>query len=120
MSTRAGIIIKDGDQSLHFYRHSAGYPDGTLPTLNIFLEWMKAGKIRQDLMQCAGWLVIIGALEYKTIPQMKGADFSTLEAPKDWKAGSYEPTTDVNDHGDLEFIYTIDIRAKTITYKETF
>ena len=31
MSTRANIIIKDSYQEQIFYRHSDGYPDGTLP-----------------------------------------------------------------------------------------
>lgn len=66
MSTRANIIITDGQDKLFFYRHSDGYPSGTLPTLNLFLEWVKVGKIRDNVQQAAGWLILIGANEYKT------------------------------------------------------
>jgi hypothetical protein len=119
MSTRAGITVKDANDSLHFYRHCDGYPDHMLPTLNILLDWVKAGKIRDNVGQASGWLVIIGALEYGTIPHIKGDDLTTLLPPKDWKAGAFEPTTNVADHGDLDYIYTIDLIAQTITYKST-
>jgi hypothetical protein len=131
MSTRAGIIIKDSYNEVHFYRHSDGYPDGTMPTLNIFLRWLKDGVIRNDAMQSAGWLVIIGAMEYNTIPEVaktlepsyggrmvEKCNLDTLDAPTGWKVGSYEPTTNVGNHGDLEYIYTIDLNKKTITVKE--
>lgn len=67
MSTRANIIIKESysyndekgkeinvTNQLFFYRHSDGYPDGAMPTLNIFMEWLKSGKIRTDLQQATG------------------------------------------------------------------
>ena len=57
MSTRANIIIKEdwsykddkgktkkGSDKLIFYRHSDGYPSGAMPTLNIFMKWLKDGK----------------------------------------------------------------------------
>ena len=131
MSTRAGIIIKDSYSEVHFYRHSDGYPKGTMPTLNIFLKWLKDGVIRNDAMQSAGWLVIIGAMEYNTIPSVakslepsfggrmvEECDLDTLDEPTDWKVGSYEPTNNVKNHGDLEYIYTIDLNKQTITVKE--
>lgn len=123
MSTRANIIITDGTDKIIFYRHSDGYPEGTLPTLNVFMDWRRAGKIRNNVMQAASWLTIIGALEYDTIPQcqrhepaFKGgtayADLSTIEPPKDWKASSYEITTGI--HGDIDFLYIIDLKQQTI------
>lgn len=135
MSTRANIIIqesftyndKDGNEvtqteKLFFYRHSDGYPDGTMPTLKIFMDWLKSGKIRQDVGQGAGWLIIIGAMEYNHIPEYKleqptrwGTQYgniSTIKEPKDWKVGSYEPTTEI--HGDIEYLYVIDMKNKSI------
>lgn len=125
MSTRANIIVKDNYDKLFFYRHSDGYPEGTLPTLKIFLQWVKDGKIRNNTMQAAGWLVILGALEYATIPDVKGSetspfegysyretDLSALQEPKDWKAGAYEPTNGI--HGDIEYLYIIDLNKKTV------
>lgn len=109
MSTRANIIIKDGEDKLFFYRHSDGYPEGTLPTLEKFLAWVKAGKIRDNVSQASGWLIIIGAMEYETrIPECEKC------TPDDWKVGAYEPTTGI--HGDVEYIYTIDLEKRTITY----
>lgn len=44
MSTRANIILRDCNDEMIFYRHSDGYPDGTLPTLGKFLEWIESIK----------------------------------------------------------------------------
>ena len=124
MSTRANIILKEGKDKLFFYRHSDGYPKGTLPTLNKFVEWMKEGHIRSNVQQAAGWLIMLGALEYSTIPDYKTEtveryrgtveeiDFNTIGSPKDWKVGAYEPTTCI--HGDIEYLYTIDLNTKEI------
>lgn len=125
MSTRANIIIKDKYSELILYRHSDGYPEGTLPTLEKFLNYVKEGKIRDDAMQAAGWLIIIGAEEYKQY-QIKDKTWEDLTKeeekewknkistiPKYWKVGSYEPTSQI--HGDIEYLYTVDLDAKKIT-----
>ena len=129
MSTRAGIIIKDSYSESHYYRHSDGYPDVTLHSLNIFLGWLKSGAIRNNTGQAAGWLIILGAMEYNTIPAFKvlepfrpggkgRGDREAIGEPDDWKCGAYEPTTNVKDHGDLEYIYTVDLEKQEITVKE--
>jgi hypothetical protein len=64
MSTRANIIIKDKYGQLIFYRHSDGYPEGALPTLKKLMSWVKDGKIRDNVDQASGWLILIGAEEY--------------------------------------------------------
>ena len=109
MSTRANILITDGMDSMWFYRHSDGYPEGTMPTLELFLSWVKDGYIRDNVGQSAGWLIMIGNTEYhkKQIP--------TKDGYSGWKVGSYEPTT--CQHGDIEFLYTIDLIKKTIEVK---
>lgn len=120
MSTRANIVIKEGTQKLFFYRHSDGYPEGTLPTLRIFHKWMIEDKIRNDIQQGSGWLILLGAMEYATIPEFKKdktkygfeVDVNTISDPNDWKVGAYEPTTNI--HGDIEYLYVIDMRTKTI------
>lgn len=163
MSTRAGIVLIDesGD-TLHFYRHSDGYPKGTMPTLRKFLNLVKKGQIRDNVSQAGGWLVLIGAMEYnhallKTCTSCGNeGDYSTafkwnskkskfvcrkcgeteytvgekelpLETVFDpkkkeksrmgmgWKVGAYEPTTNVKHHWDLAYIYTVDLKEKTIT-----
>ena len=118
MSTRANIIIKDQYTKLWFYRHSDGYPEGTMPTLEKFLDWVKSGKIRNNAGQAAGWLIAIGIDEYKT--NYKGETKENPLEPGDdglsgWKIGAYEPTGD--QHGDIEYLYTIDLDALTIEQK---
>lgn len=129
MSTRANIILKDGDEEMIFYRHSDGYPEGTMPTLKLFVDLMKKGIIRDNLSQSSGWLIILGAIEYQTLnpslfPEsgkksydqeqntVNNALNSLPEKITDWKVGAYEPTTCI--HGDIEYLYTIDLQKKTI------
>ena len=132
MSTRANIVLtetfswkekgkeKSVTKKLFFYRHSDGYPEGTLPTLNIFMDWLKRGVIRNNLGQSAGWLIIIGAMECESIPNVKVTDKGMISQktdivdPEDWKVGAYEPTTGI--HGDIEWLYTIDLTKKELTY----
>ena len=109
MSTRANIIIKDDYDKLWFYRHSDGYPEGTLPTLNKFLDMVKEGKIRDNAGQAAGWLIVIGRDEY-------AENRSMYPGMSDWKVGAYEPTT--GQHEDIEYLYTIDLVKKTIEWEE--
>lgn len=134
MSTRANIVLKESysykaknglqreqTNELIFYRHSDGYPEGTLPTLNKFLEWLRKGKIRKDLSQSAGWLILLGAMEYDTIPKFKTKDgyvrdTETITDPTDWKCGAYEPTTCI--HGDIDYLYEVDVVNCTVTVKQ--
>lgn len=126
MSTRANIIIKDGYNKLYFYRHSDGYPEGTMPTLNKFIG-MIGTTIRDNVCQAAGWLVILGAIEYQTLtPELfaesekkryeqddeKVDEILKNFSPEDWKVGAYEPTTGI--HGDIEYLYVIDLEEKKI------
>jgi hypothetical protein len=93
MSTRANIIIteKHGEivEHLIFYRHSDGYRDGVLPTLRKFLDWMNSSKIRNNLQQASGWLILLGAMEYSSIPEYQkpdddysSVDIDTIQPPK--------------------------------------
>ena len=123
MSTRANIIIKDEHSQLIFYRHSDGYPEGALPTLNKFMDWVKAGKIRDNVDQASGWLILIGAQEYDTVYVGSGErrKKTTLTEPSvggitGWQVGAYEPTTSI--HGDIEYLYTLDLTTKTILVQE--
>lgn len=117
MSTRAQIIIKDADDELWFYRHSDGYPEGTMPTLEVFLEYVKEGKIRDNVGQAAGWLVIIGHREYLDLDTEYAGKPEPQKTMMGWKVGSYEPCAPVQ-HGDIEHLYTIDLVTKEITHEE--
>lgn len=124
MSTRANVIITDGYSKLYFYRHSDGYPEGTMPSLKKFLSYVKSGKIRNNVSQSAGWLIIIGAEEYKghhlegdawlelSEEQEKEYQNKIPTVPKDWKVGAYEPTSGI--HGDIEYLYVIDLTEMKI------
>lgn len=111
MSTRANILVKDKYDELWFYRHSDGYPEGAMPVLEKFLEWLKSGLIRDNVGQAAGWLILLGHREYdkQLVPQVEDRYLG-------WKVGSIEPTT--AQHGDIEWLYTIDLVTKTIDVKE--
>jgi hypothetical protein len=105
MSTRANIIIKDEfNEKIIFYRHSDGYPEGTMPTLEKFLNMVINGEIRNNSQQASGWLVLIGHDEYK----------DSINEFNSWKVGAYEPTSYISD--DAEYIYTVDLKDKKISY----
>jgi hypothetical protein len=132
MSTRANIVIREAtcrkkyNRPLWFYRHSDGYPSGAMPTLVKFVEWIKAGKIRNSVSQSAGWLIIIGAEEYDKIGVRQPIDVTCpicnkesvvkVEPTKDrfdgWKVGAYEPTQ--YRHCDIEYLYVINVVDCTI------
>jgi len=113
MSTRANIIVKAGREKLIFYRHSDGYPEGTMPLLNQFIEKVKSGEIRDNITQSAGWLIELGRREMFQC----FSDFSDgFPENYRWKVGFIEPTTSI--HGDIEYLYTIDLDKKTIKTKK--
>jgi hypothetical protein len=125
MSTRAQVKIVDGNgDELWFYRHSDGYPKGAMPTLEKFLAWVKEGRIRNNVEQAAGWLILIGAEEYNEFYK-DGAMVkkTTLTEPSGdglsgWQCGSYQPCPCRDLHGDVEYLYTIDLAKKTIEVKK--
>ena len=93
MSTRANVVIKTQHDKLWFYRHSDGYPEGAMPTLQKFIGWVREGK--------SGY-----------------AKLDTIKDLPDWKVGSIEPTTRI--HGDIEYLYVIDLDKKTISCYDDF
>ena len=108
MSTRAQIkVVGVGGEELWFYRHSDGYLEGVLPTLSRFLEWRKTGRIRDNVQQACGWLVILGNTENSAGTEPKS------ELVMGWKVGAYEPCSPVF-HGDIEFFYVVDLVKATI------
>jgi hypothetical protein len=116
VSTRANIIITDREDELIFYRHSDGYPDGTLPTLTKFLDLVKDGVIRDNVGQACGWLILIGAREYGVTFEYDRLPACQRGPSMSWKVGAYEPTTRL--HGDIEFLYVIDLKDKRIIHRK--
>ena len=116
MSTRAQVVIKDAEANeLWFYRHSDGYPEGVTPTLNKFMAWLKAGRIRDNVEQAAGWLIVLGHLEYSGKPWSPVGEPDDGKSGLGWKVGAYEPCACRAPHGDIEYLYTLDLDTKTIT-----
>lgn len=115
MSTRCQVIVKDQYETLWFYRHSDGYPEGTLPTLSKFVDWIAAGRIRNNVGQCAGWLVIIGNHEYAE--HGSGFPEPSVSPYGGWKVGAYEPCGPQK-HGDIEYLYTVDTEAMTVSVQK--
>jgi hypothetical protein len=113
MSTRCNIKVADGYDTLWFYRHSDGYPEGALPTLKKFMGWVKDGLIRENVGQASGWLIVIGHKEYSEYEGNGYTDLPSKESGSGWKVGAYEPTT--GEHGDIEYLYELDLRKKKIT-----
>lgn len=100
-----------------------------MPTLQKFIGWLRDGHIRNNVGQAAGWLILIGAAEYntyytvadgqKTKPTvLEPLGLVVPDSSREWKCGSYEPTGGV--HGDIEFLYEIDVEAKTISCFESW
>jgi hypothetical protein len=114
MSTRCNIVIKDEyDEEVILYRHSDGYPTGALPTLTKFMEWVHEGRIRDNVQQAAGWLILIGADEYsKTKSNICEPGNDSFSG---WCCGSYEPATRIQ--GDIRYLYTLDLVKQTINIK---
>jgi len=75
-------------------------------------------KIRDNLSQSAGWLIMLGAIEYDTIPVFEKVEktysskgnIKTCASPKDWQVGAFEPTTGL--HGDIKHLYVVDLKKK--------
>ena len=126
MSTRTNIVVTGqfGDK-LWFYRHSDGYPEGAMPTLQKFINWVRQGRIRNNTEQASGWLILIGAKEYGTNwRDGKGVPKKHLFEPDDengasgWKCGAYEPAVGV--HGDIEYLYIVNLSDQTISCYENW
>lgn len=113
MSTRCQVIVKDryDKKGIWFYRHSDGYPEGTMPALEKFLGWVKDGRIRDNSEQAAGWLVIIGHTEYEQTSEPSMKHVTGME----WKVGAFEPC-EPKRHGDIEYLYTVNLTEKTISH----
>lgn len=117
MSTRCNVIIKDNnfgtEQSLIFYRHSDGYPEGVSDTLNEFLSLVKNNKIRDNIGQAAGWLILLGYEEYAEDNDLEKMRTNTQGTDIwGWNVGAYEPATCISIG--IEYLYEIDLTKKTL------
>lgn len=116
MSTRCNVLIKDKYDEQWFYRHSDGYPSVTAESLKTFVGWVNEGRIRNNVCQGSGWLIILGNVEYSDMDDESKERGFMPEPGKGsysgWKVGAYEITT--GQHGDIAHMYTIDLDAKVV------
>lgn len=121
MSTRAQIAVVDEHSFQLFYQHSDGYPKGVLPTLQRFLGEVKEGRIRDNVGQSSGWLIVWGHQEmvefYKEMQEELGSSEDTYESMMGWKASFIEPSPE-GIHGDIEYFYIVDLEQKKIFYTD--
>ena len=119
MSTRALIIVKDeyGDK-LGFYRHSDGYPEGVMPLIQKYVDMVRSGQLRNNVVQSAGWLIELGRQEL--VDMYKDMGESGVPAYYKWKIGTIEPhvITNPKKQSDLEYCYTINLSNCTVQAKE--
>lgn len=113
MSTRCEMIVKEDAEHLWFYRHSDGYPSYALKPLIKFMGMVSTGKIRDNVQQASGWLIVLGREENEELR----AKFSDLQRPSfdanmGWKCGQIEPAT--CRHGDIEYLYILDLDKRAI------
>jgi hypothetical protein len=121
MGTRAQIILKEEKEKLWFYRHDDGDPETVIPHLKKFLGWMKEGRIRDNLTQASGWLVVMGHQEMKDSYQKNsppGEPAIDDDTGMGWKVGAYMPCPPVRNF-DINYLYTVDLVEKTISHKKT-
>lgn len=113
MSTRCNVIIRDKYGELIFYRHSDGYPQGVAKTLGEFIDLVRNNKIRNNVGQASGWLILLGYEEYQEYNDLERMRKNTQGTGiHGWKVGAYEPSTCI--HGDIEYLYEIDLDKKTL------
>lgn len=136
MAIRANVILSDihsyrsknnlnviKTKQLIFYRQADGNPEAIMPVLNVFLKWIKEGKLKNSIGQCGGWLIILGAIEYNTFPKvlffkekLGFNELNKMQLPKVWKCGSFEPAVSIS--GDIDYLYEIDINEAKLTVKK--
>ena len=107
MSTRCQIgIYEQGDSpiekpSVLLYKHSDGYPDGVLPTLQPFCERFRDGRGLEDTEYLAAWLLF----------EFMETDFKKKYGAKNFHGMEFCGFGICGDrqiHGDIEYFYRVD------------
>ena len=126
MSTRCNVVLIDEytkpdiKHPVILYRHSDGYEDGVQETLDKFCGWVREGRIRDNVGQAGGWLILLGCQEYATGKHGHPSGDSPLEDTQPgslggisgWEIGAYE-LTDWGLHGDIEYLWVVDLATAT-------
>lgn len=100
MSTRCNVIIKDENTKVQLYHHHDGYPEGVGQNLTEYMEEIKklpqneSSKILSTPLSLAKWLC------------------------DEDREDEYELEREVYLHGDIEYLYVIDLGEGTIVCYE--
>lgn len=103
MSTRTNIVIKRGNELVQLYHHADGYPSGVGKDLQDGFALMKS-EINGNDMLCAlkspmvFWLCLKNFIRYSNTYEDDGRSLQL--------------------HGDIEYVYVIDLCDKSITCYE--
>ncbi len=133
MSTRAQIILTDSDgNELRFYKHWDGYPEETLPILEDFVGAVRQGRIRDNVEQAAGWLILLGEQE-RRLPWPPDEQFydqhgKLVDNPDRDNGSGFRclPRNDndllliepcCEEHEDIDYYYTVDLSTKQISVR---
>lgn len=116
MSTRAQIAVRDGSSTQLLYQHSDGYPDGVLPILKQYIQGVRDGGIRDNVSQSVGWLIVWSHKEMMEANKSLEERFGP-SVLNDWKAAYIEPSPE-GLHGDIEYLYVVDLVTRTVMYTE--
>ena len=116
MGTRANVVLSDGDGVMSFYKRCDGYPSETMPTLEKFMDLVKSGKIKDNVLESSGWLILLGADEIK---DNEGDDWKDRvpcvpygDSQLNHEASAYQFSYGLN--ADIMYLYVVDLVAKTI------
>lgn len=119
MSTRCHIQIKTdaGFYPCMIYKHSDGYPEGVLPFLQAFTTRFAAQRgndyeyfIAQCLRQ---WAIEQHLKEENDEFYKKSPEYRTNNLLTGWGV-----CLQSKPHGDIDYIYTVDLADKSVTYKQ--
>ena len=102
MSTRSLIVIREGRRVYKIYRHSDGYPEGVLSDFKVFFE--RNGKNSGYRISDPEYF-LANFIFYAKLCFMAAFGDSTT---RPWEGG-YGVCGEGCKHGDLEYIYEIDV-----------
>ena len=100
MSTRANVRITSeglgGWEEVQLYRHCDGYPTSVLPSLAKAFEWSGGGWEAGRPAKAAAFII---AANYEPAREQNGVRYLPYTP--------YEPDTDLQLHGDIEWLYRV-------------
>ena len=121
MSTRCQIkFISEGKEVL-IYRHSDGYPEGDFGVVNSISKFLKWDSRGDDIEYIPANFIFFEkvnmALHFNENREVRGENPITLNnlLEEDYMQLGYGVCQPNDYHGDIEFLYTVDIEKRTLT-----